>query len=74
MNGDRGTLRRLLEDTIEIHGGKLKDWTVLAEDNDPFRRDTPANHRDAKWLATGLVAVELRRAVPGPDQTQGVQR
>jgi hypothetical protein len=62
VNGDCGTLRRLLEDTIEIHGGRLKDWTVLAEDNDPFRRDTPANHRDARWLLATQAEVKLPNA------------
>jgi hypothetical protein len=35
-------------------GSKLtmKDITVLAPQNDPFRVDTPARHRDGEWLAT----------------------
>jgi hypothetical protein len=47
-----GKLRRLLEDTIAQEGGTLNDWTVLDKGNDPFRVDTPAGHRDARWLAT----------------------
>jgi len=29
----------------------MKDLTVLAPQNDPFRVDTPARHRDGEWLA-----------------------
>lgn len=29
----------------------MKDLTVLAVANDPFRVDTPARHRDGEWLA-----------------------
>jgi hypothetical protein len=29
----------------------MKDLTVLASQNDPFRVDTPARHRDGAWLA-----------------------
>ena len=28
----------------------LADFTVLAVQNDPFRRDTPAGHRDGQWF------------------------
>ena len=35
----------------------LKDLTVLAAKNDPFRVDTTARHRDGRWLAG--TAVEL---------------
>jgi hypothetical protein len=31
-------------------GYKMKDLTVLAPQNDPFRVDTPANHRDGQWF------------------------
>jgi hypothetical protein len=44
-------LRRALEDAIAEEGGSLKDFTVLAAQNDPFRVDTPAGHRDGEWLA-----------------------
>ncbi len=30
----------------------MGDLTVLANQNDPFRVDTPARHRDGEWLAT----------------------
>jgi hypothetical protein len=32
-------------------GRNLKDVTVLAAQNDPFRQDTPASRRDGEWLA-----------------------
>jgi hypothetical protein len=35
-------------------GGPLKSLTVLAPQNDPFRCDTPAGHRDGAWLANTL--------------------
>jgi hypothetical protein len=40
-----------LRAALESLGGFLKDWTVLAPQTDPFRMDTPTNHRDAAWLA-----------------------
>lgn len=41
----------LLRDQIVHAGGQLQSWTVLAAQNDPFRIDTAANHRDGAWLA-----------------------
>jgi hypothetical protein len=46
-----GVLRAVLEQAIAEEGCKLKDLTVLAAQNDPFRVDTPAGHRDGQWLA-----------------------
>lgn len=40
-----------LREIIKSAGGSLKDWTVMSDNTDPFRIDTPANHRDAQWLA-----------------------
>jgi hypothetical protein len=57
---DRSPLRQALDTAIaEGHGTKLglKDFTVLAPQNDPFRLDTTANHRDGAWLA--MTAREL---------------
>jgi len=42
-----GRLRKALENT----GHDLKDVTVLAVNNDPFRVDSPARHREGQWLA-----------------------
>jgi hypothetical protein len=53
-------LRLALDTAIaEANGAKLsvKDLTVLAPQNDPFRLDTPAGHRDGRWLA--ITAGEL---------------
>jgi hypothetical protein len=43
-------LRMALEET----GLPLRDVTVLAQQNDPFRQDTPAGRRDGAWLADTL--------------------
>jgi len=45
-------LRLLLEETAAEHHLSMKDLTVLDKDNDPYRLDTPAGHRDGGWLAT----------------------
>ncbi|MGZ4563079.1 MAG: hypothetical protein ACXVX6_05780, partial [Mycobacterium sp.] len=45
-----GALRAVLD----TYGGSLKDLTVLAPANDPYRVDTPAGHRDGEWLAVTL--------------------
>lgn len=50
-SADRSPLRRLLEDTAVEQCCSMKDLTVLAVQNDPFRIDTPAGHRDGEWLA-----------------------
>ena len=43
-------LRRLLRATASESGCGMKDLTVLAPQNDPFRLDTPARHRDGNGL------------------------
>jgi hypothetical protein len=43
-----------LRDRLESSGSSLKSVTVLATQNDPFRCDTPAGHRDGSWLANTL--------------------
>ena len=40
-----------LRAALESLGGSLKSWTVMSDQSDPFRMDTPANHRDGAWLA-----------------------
>ena len=45
-----GSLRAALEKC----GRRLKDLTVLAPQNDPYRLDTPSGHRDGAWLANAL--------------------
>ena len=44
-------LRLALDKVIAEHGCSMKSLTVLAPQNDPFRIDTPARHRDGEWLA-----------------------
>jgi hypothetical protein len=43
-----------LRAALEFAGGSLKSLTVLAPQNDPFRVDTDAGHRDGAWLANTL--------------------
>src|SRR5262245_53972241 len=44
-------LRSILEDACAKLGCSLNALTVLSNQRDPFRVDTPANHRDGSWLA-----------------------
>ena len=44
-------LRQAIECAAVETGRPMKDLTVLAVANDPFRVDTPARHRDGEWLA-----------------------
>ena len=53
-----GPLRWLLEETAAAEQVPMKALTVLAPQNDPFRVDTPAGHRDGAWL--GLPAPKRR--------------
>lgn len=46
-----------LRGVIDANGGNLKDCTVLAPCNDPYRNDTPAGHRDGAWLANTLAGL-----------------
>lgn len=45
-----GRLRATIEDAKREGGLTLSDLTVLAAQNDPYRCDTPAGHRDAAWF------------------------
>lgn len=49
-----GSLRQVLEQHRQAEGLTLNDLTVLSNGRDPFRLDTPANHRDAAWLAEAV--------------------
>jgi len=40
-------------------GLSMKELTVLSEDKDPYRRDTPAGHRDGAWFGE-----QVRRFLP----------
>jgi hypothetical protein len=50
-------LRAMLDAVVAERACSLRDLTVLAPQNDPFRVDTPARHRDGEWLA--ITAREL---------------
>ena len=54
---DIGILRRILETAAEEQEASLNDLTVLSAAVDPYRIDTPANHRDGQWLAEQLVTI-----------------
>lgn len=45
---------------LEKSGLPLKDVTVLASQNDPYRLDTPSNHRDGAWLAMQVERLGLQ--------------
>ena len=53
MTGNRqdGALRQILEQACTEAKCSANALTVLAVQNDPFRVDTPARHRDGEWLA-----------------------
>lgn len=51
------TLRRIIEEAKELHRASLKDFTVLSSQRDPYRLDTPANHRVGAWLVSALEEV-----------------
>jgi hypothetical protein len=57
-----------LRATLESAGGSLRSLTVLAPQNDPFRVDTDANHRDAAWLRDMLTELRLT----GPRHLRGL--
>jgi hypothetical protein len=61
MNGANGHLRRVLEEACELHGQPLSGLTVLANQNDPFRCDTPSGHAEGSWLANQLEELGLIR-------------
>lgn len=52
-------LRHAIETAMVEHGLSLKDLTVLSPQVDPFRMDTPANHRDGAWLADAASTLGL---------------
>ena len=58
-DGERGTLRAVLQQACLDTGSKLGDLTVLSAQVDPYRLDTPAFHADGAWLAEQMVALRL---------------
>ena len=51
---DCGPLRQMIEAAAHVTSASLADLTVLATQNDPYRIDTAAGHRDGAWLAIQL--------------------
>jgi hypothetical protein len=45
-----GPLREVLNRAVASSGYGMGELTVLATQNDPYRVDTPAGHRDAAWF------------------------
>lgn len=63
-----GALRRQIEAAAHTVGLSLCDLTVAAVQNDPYRYDTPARHRDGQWFAE-----QIARFVPsGPIHLRGL--
>jgi hypothetical protein len=48
-----------LRDVFDAYSGDMKDLTVLAPQNDPFRVDTDTGHRDGSWLADTLAQLNI---------------
>ena len=62
-NNSLGTLGRLIQGAADEHQCGLNQFTVLSRYSDPYRRDTPADHRDGRWFA------EMVERFLAPDQT-----
>lgn len=62
-NGQPIGLRTTLEAACTEAGLGLGALTVLATQNDPFRVDTPAGHRDGAWLAMQALRLDLGERV-----------
>jgi hypothetical protein len=56
---ERSRLRLEIEQAKDEHGLSLKALTVLSEQRDPYRQDTPASHRDGEWLQRHAVDLGL---------------
>jgi hypothetical protein len=50
-HGETSPLREALAAAAAEIDCPLKALTAMASQNDPFRIDTPARHRDGEWLA-----------------------
>src|SRR5690349_14490064 len=56
-----GSLRAVIEDCATTTGLSLNALTVMSRQLDPFRIDTPAAHRDSKWLREAWETSKARR-------------
>jgi hypothetical protein len=55
-----GPLRLVIKASKQSTGFDMADLTVLANQNDPYRQDTPTGHRQGQWFAE-----QVARFVPG---------
>jgi hypothetical protein len=58
-----GRLREILLSARAETGRTMEELSVLAGQNEPYRLDTPAGHRDGLWLAMELERLKVRRPV-----------
>jgi hypothetical protein len=58
------TLRRTIVEAKKATGFSMADLTVLSKARDPYRLDTPANHRDAEWLGEAFEKVRPDNGKP----------
>jgi hypothetical protein len=56
---DISPLRQALDEAMNETGMSMQDLTVMSAQADPFRLDTPAHHRDGKWLADAMATQGL---------------
>ena len=57
------SLRERIEAEVELRGLPLRALTVMSNLTDPYRIDTPANRRDAEWLAQAWETSGARRPI-----------
>lgn len=65
------SLGSILRDLKESQKASLQDLTVLSPSNDPYRLDTPANHRLGQWLRDAMASTGLLTR-PTPIHNRGV--
>ena len=46
-----GALATVMREAMAETGRSMTDLSVMSDDADPYRMDTPAKHRDAQWFA-----------------------
>jgi hypothetical protein len=59
----QGRLRQVLEAARTATGMTRGDLTVLAAQNDPYRVDTAAGHRDGRWLGEAVIRLVGERRI-----------
>src|SRR4051812_19525338 len=59
--GHANGLTTLLEVACRDQGCKLKDLTVLAAQNDPYRADTPRFREAGEWFAEQVARIDRPR-------------